>query len=49
MQAGSIIDIMAAIVTVGLITVLVTKPNTAKVIETGGKAFIGSLKAAMGN
>lgn len=49
MKAGNLIGILAAIVTVALITVLVTKPNTAGVIRAGGDAFANPLRAAMGN
>lgn len=48
MKAGSIIDIAAAIVTVSLVTVIVSKPNSAKVISALGTAFTGAIKAASG-
>lgn len=49
MKAGNLIDIAALITTVALVTVIVTKPNSAGVISSIGKAFAGSLQAAMGN
>lgn len=49
MQVGRIIDIFAAIVAVGMATVIVSSPNTAAIIKAWGSAFAGSLSAAMGN
>ncbi len=48
MPLGRVFDIAAAIVTVALVTVLVTSPNTSDVIKAFGGAFSGSLKASMG-
>lgn len=48
MALGRIIDIFAAIVSVGLVTVIVTSPNTANIISAWGTAFSSSLSAAMG-
>lgn len=48
MQVGRIIDIFVAIVGVGLVTVIVTSPNTAEIIKAWGTAFSTSLSAAMG-
>lgn len=48
MALGRIIDIFAAIVSVGLVTVIVTSPNTAGIIKAWGDAFSSSLSAAMG-
>lgn len=49
MSANNVFDVMAAIVTVALVTVIVTKPNTAAVIRAMGDAFSGSIRVAMGN
>jgi uncharacterized membrane protein len=48
MQFGRIFDIAAAIVTVALVTVIVSSPNTSSVITAFGNSFSNSLKAAMG-
>lgn len=48
MQLGRIFDIMSAIVSVALITVLVTSAHTSDVIKAFGSAFAGSIQAAMG-
>lgn len=49
MPLGRVFDIAGAIVTVALVTVLVTKGNTANVITAFGSVFASSLKAAEGN
>lgn len=43
-----IIDIFAALVTVAMATVIVSSPNTAKIIQAWGEAFSGSVRAASG-
>ncbi len=43
------LNIMASIVTLATVTVLVTKPNTAQVINAMGASFSGSIRTAMGN
>lgn len=43
-----IIDIFAALVTVAMATVIVSSPNTAKIIEAWGSAFSSSVRAASG-
>jgi hypothetical protein len=48
MALGRIIDIFAAIVSVALVTVIVTSPNTSAIIDAWGKSFSSSLSAAMG-
>jgi hypothetical protein len=48
-NGDKIFSVLSSIVTVGLVTVLVTKPNTATVIKALGNAFSGSLRTAMGN
>jgi hypothetical protein len=48
MALGKIFDIMGAIVAVAGVTVAVSSTNTANIIGAFGKAFSGSLQAAMG-
>lgn len=40
--------ILAAIIAVALVTTIVSRPNSARVISSSGNAFSGSLRAAMG-
>lgn len=49
MNGDKVFSVLSSIVTVALVTVLVTKPNTSAVIGALGKAFSGSLRTAMGN
>lgn len=48
MALGRIIDLFAAIVAVGMVTVIVTSPNTSSIITAWGQSFSSSLSAAMG-
>jgi hypothetical protein len=48
MKAGSLLDLAALIVTVGLVTTVVAHPASSQVIGAIGGAFSNSLKAAMG-
>jgi hypothetical protein len=41
-------NLLGAIVTVALVTTIVSRPNSAKVITAMGSAFSGSIKAATG-
>jgi hypothetical protein len=41
-------NLLGAIVTVALVTTIVSRPNSAKVITAMGNAFAGSIKAATG-
>lgn len=41
-------NIAASIVTVALVTTVVSRPNSAKVIRAMGDAFAGSIRAAIG-
>lgn len=41
-------NVIGAIVTVALVTTIVSRPNSAKVITAMGNAFAGSIKAATG-
>lgn len=48
MNADKALSIGSAIVTVALVTVIVSHPQSAKVITSVGNAFSGALRAAMG-
>lgn len=48
MPLDRIANIFGSIVTVALVTVVVSAPNTSQVIGALGNAFSNSLKAAMG-
>lgn len=41
-------DIAGMIVVLAIVTTVVAHPNSAKVIQAGGNAFTGAIKAAMG-
>lgn len=41
-------DILGAIITVALVTTVVSRPNSVRVVQALGGAFTGSIKAAMG-
>lgn len=43
-----IISVFAALVTVAMATVIVSSPNTAKIISAWGESFSSSVRAAMG-
>lgn len=48
MTPDKVFNLLGAIVTVALITVIVSNRNTSNVISASGNAFAGSLRAAMG-
>jgi hypothetical protein len=48
MNADKALSIGSAIVTVAMVTVIVSHPQSAQVIKAVGSAFAGSIKAAMG-
>jgi hypothetical protein len=48
MTAEKIFQVLGAIVALATVTVVLASPNTARVIQSSGAAFTGSLKAAMG-
>lgn len=48
MNADKIVNVASAIVTVAMVTVIVSHPQSAKVIRSVGDAFSGALRAAMG-
>lgn len=43
-----VFNVLGAIVTVALVTTVVSRPNSAKVITSMGNAFSGSIRAALG-
>lgn len=49
MDIAKVIGIFTAIVAVAGVFVVVSSPNTAKIIQAWGSAFSGSLRAAMGH
>lgn len=46
MQVNDFFDIVAGILTIALVAVFLTKPNTAGDIQAAGNAFTGALKQA---
>lgn len=48
MSTKDIFGILGAIVMVALITAVVSRPNSARVIRSIGNAFSDSIKAALG-
>lgn len=48
MTFDRIFNVAGAIVGLAMVTVLVSNPNTARVVNSVGGAFTGSLRAAMG-
>ena len=44
----SLVNVLGMIVGVALVTMIVTSEQTAAIIQAFGKAFSGSLRAAMG-
>lgn len=49
MNADKALSIGSAIVTVALVTVIVSHPQSAKVITSVGNSFASALRAAMGH
>lgn len=49
MNGDKLFNVMGAIVTVALVTTIVSRPNSARVIKAMGDAFSGSIRAALGN
>lgn len=49
MRVNDIWGLAGAIVTVALVTTIVSRPNSAKIISGIGTSFQGSIRAAMGN
>lgn len=48
MNADKALSIGSAIVTVAMVTVIVSHPQSAKIITATGNAFAGAVRAAMG-
>ena len=48
-NADKALSIIGSVLTIALVTVLVTKPNTAKVVKAAGDSFTGLVRTAMGN
>ena len=46
MQVNDVFDIFGGLLTLAVIAVVFTKPNTAKDIQATGSAFTGALKQA---
>jgi len=49
MNADKVVNVASAIVTVAMVTVVVSHPQSAKIIRAVGDAFSGTLRAAMGS
>lgn len=48
MKTNDLFDVMGGIVFVALVTAIVSSKNTASIITNAGKAFSGSISAALG-
>ena len=48
MKFDDAFDVLGGIVLVAMATTIVSRPNTAKVIQAFGNAFSGSIRAALG-
>lgn len=48
MNADKAFSVLGAIVTLGMVTVIVSHPESARVIKATGQAFTQALRAAMG-
>jgi hypothetical protein len=48
MRASNFIDVLAALLTVALVTTLVSHPATAGIISNISNGFTNAIKAAMG-
>lgn len=48
MNADKALSVASAIVTVAMVTVVVSHPQSANIIRAVGNAFSGSIRAAMG-
>lgn len=46
MKVNTFFDIFGGLLTIALIAVILTKPNTKGVIQASGSAFTGALKQA---
>jgi len=48
MSGDRLFNVLGAIVTVALVTTIVSRPQSARVIRAMGDAFAGSIRAALG-
>lgn len=48
MNGDKLLNIAGAIVTVALVTTIVARPNSVKVVREVGTAFSGAIRAALG-
>lgn len=48
MSGDKLFNVLGAIVTVALVTTIVSRPQSARVIRAMGDAFAGSIRAALG-
>jgi hypothetical protein len=48
MNTDKIFNILGAIVTVAMVSVIVSSPNTGKIIREFGSSFSGAVRSAMG-
>lgn len=48
MRFDDIFDVMGAIVLVGMITAIVSRQNSARVVTAFGRSFSGAISAALG-
>lgn len=48
MNADKAFSVLGAIVTLGMVTVIVSHPQSAKIITATGKAFSSAVRAGMG-
>lgn len=48
MNGDRLFNVLGAIVTVALVTTIVSRPQSARVIRAMGDAFAGSIRAALG-
>lgn len=46
MQVNDFFDIVAGLLTIALVAVILTKPNTANDVNAAGNAFTGALRQA---
>jgi hypothetical protein len=46
MKVSNVFDIVGGLLTIALVAVIFTKPNTKGVIQASGSAFTGALKQA---
>lgn len=47
-MGDKLFNVLGSIVTVALVTTIVSRPNSARVIKSMGDAFSGAIRAALG-